>query len=113
MLAKPDAGLSTAAVYAAFDHLPPPPPPPDVSPPPGMDALSGWVRNDLWPAALALAPGLGATARALTTAGARAVLLCGSGTCLAGLFPDRAAAAAGLARLPPGGFRAVVEPLPR
>ena len=64
------------------------------------------------PAALALAPGLGATARALAAAGARGVLLCGSGTCLAGLFPDRAAAQDGLGRLPPGGFRAVVEPLP-
>ena len=113
LLAKPGAGLSTAAVYAAFDRLPPPPPAADTPAPPGIDALAGWARNDLWPAALALAPGLGATARALAAAGARGVLLCGSGTCLAGLFPDRAAAQDGLGRLPPGGFRAVVEPLPR
>lgn len=113
LLAKPAAGLSTAAVYAAFDRLPPPPPADGTSAPPGSEALAGWVRNDLWPAALALAPALGATARALAAAGAHGVLLCGSGTCLAGLFPDRVAAQAGLDRLPPGGFRAVVEPLPR
>ncbi len=40
-------------------------PPAATSAPPGMPALAGWVRNDLWPAALALAPALGATARAL------------------------------------------------
>jgi 4-diphosphocytidyl-2-C-methyl-D-erythritol kinase len=113
VLAKPQAGLSTAAVYAAFDRLPPPPAARDTPPPAGIDALAGWARNDLWPAALALAPGLGATARALAAAGARGVLLCGSGSCLAGLFPDRPAAQAALGRLPPGGFRAVVEPLPR
>ena len=101
VLAKPDAGLSTGEVYRAFDRLPPPPP----------DDPSGIVarpRNDLWPAALALAPGLGATARALAAAGADAVLLCGSGSCLAGLFPDRERARAGAQRLHGDGFRAVV-----
>ncbi len=39
------------------------------------------------------------------------MLLCGSGTCLAGLFADRGAAAAALELLPPEWFRAVVEPL--
>lgn len=113
LLAKPDGGLSTAAVYAAFDRLPPPPRVRDGEEAPPAGDLAGWVRNDLWPPALALAPALGATARALRVAGARAVLLCGSGTCLAGLFPDRVAAEAGLARLPGDGFRAVVESPPR
>ncbi len=113
LLAKPDAGLSTAAVYAAFDRLPPPGPAGDATAPASADELAGWVRNDLWPAALALAPRLGATARSLRAAGARAVLLCGSGSCLAGLYRDRGAAEAGLARLPGAGFRAVVEPVPR
>jgi len=111
VLAKAPGGLSTGAVYAAFDRLPPPASPADVPPPPGLPALAGWVRNDLWPAALALQPPLGATARALSAAGAEAVLLCGSGSCVAGLFPGRAAATAALARLPESWFRAVVEPL--
>ena len=110
LLAKPDAGLSTAAVYAAFDRLPAPPPAPRTPPPDGIDALAGWVRNDLWPAALAMAPGLGATARALRAAGARGVLLCGSGTCLAGLFAGPEPARRAMRGLPGAGFRAVVTP---
>jgi 4-diphosphocytidyl-2-C-methyl-D-erythritol kinase len=119
LLAKPAAGLSTAAVYRAFDRLPPPPsgPPPPLE---GAGVVAGSIndpyraevvaraRNDLWGAALAMAPGLGATARALAAAGADLVLLCGSGSCLAGLFRDRAAAEAAAARMAPGGFRAVV-----
>ena len=111
VLAKAPGGLSTAAVYAAFDRLPPPAPVADGAPPHGLPALAGWVRNDLWPAALALQPSLGATARALSAAGAEAVLLCGSGSCLAGLFPGRAAATAAHAGLPERWFRASVEPL--
>jgi 4-diphosphocytidyl-2-C-methyl-D-erythritol kinase len=174
LLAKPAAGLSTAAVYRAFDRLPPPSPPSPSQPPhrggpgvvagsindPARDevvapsrndpyrdevvarsgndpyrdevvarsgndpyrdevvARSGndpyWEevvarsRNDLWGAALALAPSLGATARALAAAGADRVLLCGSGSCLAGLFRDRARADEGAARMATAGFRAVV-----
>lgn len=112
VLAMPPTGLSTAQVYRAFDRLPPPPPPSGEvvarSRNEGSyDDLVARSRNDLWPAALALAPRLGATARALAAAGADAVLLCGSGSCLAGLFPGREAAEAGAARLPSGGFRAV------
>ena len=110
VLAKGDAGLSTAAVYGAFDRLPPPPAVVAGS----RNHLSyaevvAGSRNDLWGAALALAPGLGATARALAAAGADAVLLCGSGSCLAGLFPTRPDAEAAAARLDLPGFRAVVE----
>lgn len=117
VLAMGAAGLATADVYRAFDRLPAPPP---------EEAAPGEVvagsrneqpyrevvarsRNDLWPAALALAPGLGATARALAAAGADAVLLCGSGSCLAGLFATRPDAEAAAARLELPGFRAVVE----
>jgi 4-diphosphocytidyl-2-C-methyl-D-erythritol kinase len=128
LLAKPPAGLSTAAVYAAFDRLPPPPPTrerDDVvagsrndpirseivagsSNDPYLGEVVARSRNDLWGAALALAPGLGATARALAAAGADGVLLCGSGSCMAGLFRYRAGAEAAAARMGPGGFRAVV-----
>ena len=112
VLCRPDVGLSTPRVYAAFDRLPAPPPARDGDPPGDPRALAAWVRNDLWPAALALAPGLGATARALTAAGALAALLCGSGSCVAGLFPDRAAAEAALPRLPAGTLRAAVLSAP-
>jgi 4-diphosphocytidyl-2-C-methyl-D-erythritol kinase len=114
VLAKPALGLSTAAVYRAFDRLPAPPPPPPaiVASPSNRLAYGDLVacaRNDLWGAALALAPALGATARALAAAGADAVLLCGSGSCMAGLFATRPDAEAATARLDLPGFRAVVE----
>lgn len=113
VLAMPGLGLSTPAVYAAFDRLPAPPQLVRSPPPEGLPALAAWVRNDLWPPALALAPALGATARALSAAGARASLLCGSGSCVAGLFPDRPAAVAAAAHLPGGALLAVVVPAHR
>ena len=94
----------------AFDRLPAPAAQPAGEPPPRLPALAAWVRNDLWPAALALAPGLGAAARALAAAGAGAVLLCGSGSCLAGLYPDRTGRGGGGAGVAGRGFRAVVTP---
>jgi 4-diphosphocytidyl-2-C-methyl-D-erythritol kinase len=94
----PPRGLSTAAVYAAFDRGPPPPPA-DEGPAPSASGLAEWVRNDLWPAALALEPGLGRVARALRAAGAETALLCGSGSAVAGLVRDAAAAEACRARL--------------
>ncbi len=115
VLAKPETGLPTAAVYRAFDRLPPPPPPDDgalvagSTNDPYRAEVVARARNDLWPAALALAPGLGATARALAAAGADAVLLCGSGACVAGILRTRPDAEAAAARLRLPGFRAVVE----
>jgi 4-diphosphocytidyl-2-C-methyl-D-erythritol kinase len=114
VLAKGGAGLSTGAVYAAFDRLPPPPPPsPEVVAGSrnhlSYEEIVAGSRNDLWGAALALAPAMGAIARALAAAGADTVLLCGSGSCVAGLFPSRPDAEAGDARLRLPGFRAVVE----
>jgi 4-diphosphocytidyl-2-C-methyl-D-erythritol kinase len=110
LLVKGEAGLSTGEVYGAFDRLPAPAAHPAGEPPPRLPALAAWARNDLWPAALALAPGLGAAARALAAAGAGAVLLCGSGSCLAGLYPDRTGAEAAARTWPGGSFRAVVTP---
>jgi 4-diphosphocytidyl-2-C-methyl-D-erythritol kinase len=101
LLAMPRSGLATPAVYAAFDRMRPPAPDDGRRAPGGMPALAAWARNDLWPPALALRPGLGALARALRAAGARAALLCGSGSALAGLVDDRGAAERVLRRLPP------------
>ena len=106
----PPAGLSTAAVYARFDERPPPPEAFDDEPPPGMPQLGAWLRNDLWPAARDLAPSLAAREGALRAAGAPAVLLCGSGACMAGVFADRAAPRAAERLLDAPGFRAVVTP---
>ncbi|HET6690983.1 MAG TPA: 4-(cytidine 5'-diphospho)-2-C-methyl-D-erythritol kinase [Miltoncostaeaceae bacterium] len=110
LLTMPDAGLSTAAVYDRFDRDPPPPPAGGDDAPPAMPDLAGWLRNDLWPAARALAPGLAEREAALRAAGAPAVLLCGSGACLAGIFADREAAEAAAERLDAPGFRAVATP---
>ncbi|MGI9540039.1 MAG: 4-(cytidine 5'-diphospho)-2-C-methyl-D-erythritol kinase [Miltoncostaeaceae bacterium] len=98
VVTRPDARLSTSAVYGAFDRLAPPAVRASGEPP-DMPALAGWARNDLWPVALALSPRLAATARALTAAGARATLLCGSGSCVAGLADDVAHAERILGRL--------------
>jgi 4-diphosphocytidyl-2-C-methyl-D-erythritol kinase len=110
LLSMHPPGLSTGAVYARFDREAPPPPAGQEDPPAAMPALAGWLRNDLWPAARALAPELREREAALRAAGAPAVLLCGSGACLAGVFPDRAAAEAAERRLDAPGFRAVVTP---
>ncbi len=110
VLVRPEAGLATPEVYRAFDRLPPPPPGGPAAAPDGFAALCAWLRNDLWPAALALRPALARCARDLRAAGAAGVVMSGSGSCVAGLFPDRAAALAGAARLPGAGFRAVVTP---
>jgi len=91
VIARPAARLSTGAVYGAFDRLPPPSAAED-SEAPDMPGLSSWVRNDLWTAALGLAPEVARAARALRAAGAAATLLCGSGACVAGLCADREAA---------------------
>jgi 4-diphosphocytidyl-2-C-methyl-D-erythritol kinase len=99
VICGPAAQLSTAAVYRAFDELGDPGPL-DLTPPAGSWARDGWVANDLWPAARGLAPQLAAAADDLARLGARAVLLCGSGGALAGLWTSRHAADAAAARLP-------------
>ena len=92
LLAMPGYGLSTGAVYAAFDRMAAPPPGDGRPAPVGLPELARWVRNDLWPPALAMRPALGAVARALRAAGAEVALLCGSGSAVAGLFADEPAA---------------------
>jgi len=99
VICGPVAPLATAEVYGAFDRLGVARTV-DPDPPDGSWATGGWVTNDLWPAARAIAPGLVAAADDLTRLGARDVLLCGSGGAIAGLWTSRDAAQAAAARLP-------------
>ena len=92
VLVAPPAGLSTAAVYAAFDAMPAPPPHHDDPVPPDAAGLAAWCRNDLWPAARMLDPSLAGMHDALVAAGARPALLCGSGSALCGITGDAATA---------------------
>jgi 4-diphosphocytidyl-2-C-methyl-D-erythritol kinase len=93
VIAAADAGLSTPAVYRELDRqreagraLPPAPPNPAV-----LAALAGGdpvqlaphLSNDLEPAAIALAPALGATLATGRQLGALAAIVSGSGpTCV-------------------------------
>jgi 4-diphosphocytidyl-2-C-methyl-D-erythritol kinase len=81
----PQVGLSTAAVYRAFDALPAPRVDDAAAVPTDAGGLAGWCRNDLWPAARSLAPGLARIHEALGAAGASPALLCGSGSAIAGI----------------------------
>ena len=90
VVVPPVTGLSTPRVYRAFDRIARPAAPP--AEPPGSPWTAGWAVNDLWPAALACAPRLGAVARALRSLRPVTVLLCGSGGAMAALF-DREGAA--------------------
>ncbi len=110
VIVKPAVGLSTARVYRAFDERPPPPLAPAGPPPATFAELVGWVGNDLTDAATACHPPLADTFRMLTTAGAHATLLCGSGTAVAGLFPSREQAAAAATKC--ADLVAVVTPAP-
>ena len=92
LVAVPRFGCPTAQVYGAYDRLSPPPPDDDAPPPRAAAELAGWVRNDLWPAGLAVRPALGRVARDLAATGAVATLLCGSGSGMAALFRDRGSA---------------------
>lgn len=103
-------GLSTPAVYAAFDRCGAPAESIDSPSPDGFSGLLAWACNDLWTPALARAPWLGATARALAVAGAGTTLLCGSGSCIAGLFPDVHAAEAAARLMAPNAHPVVVTP---
>ena len=84
VLARIPIGLPTPMVYRAFDRMARPVRVPTRTVR-SFDELVANARNDLWPAALALAPALGRAARELAAAGACRVLLCGSGSTVAGL----------------------------
>ncbi len=92
VIVAPGVGLSTPAVYAAFDSLPDPEPDDNVPPPSDAAGLAAWCRNDLWAPAQSLAPQLIDVFEALGKAGAAPALLCGSGSAFCGITPTREAA---------------------
>jgi 4-diphosphocytidyl-2-C-methyl-D-erythritol kinase len=97
VLIPQDEGLSTADVYRAADEIGSTRATLD---PGGLRALAlrplpdlaAALENDLEPAALHLRPGLRQELEALTSAGALAARVTGSGPTTFGVFPDRAAA---------------------
>lgn len=101
VFAVAEGGLSTPAVYGAFDRLTAGTdiPAPEASAAlldalrtGDAAALAAAVHNDLQPAALSLAPHLSATLAAGTEAGALAALVSGSGPTTAFLAKDRTSA---------------------
>jgi 4-diphosphocytidyl-2-C-methyl-D-erythritol kinase len=125
LLVTPPWRLSTPAVFAAFDERPQPSGVISEATDALADALVSGVTgealatrtrdlrdaNDLWPAAVALAPGLGPQRDALERALGRPVLLSGSGPTLFCLYrsAEEAASAGRMlldeARSLPGGTR--------
>lgn len=101
LLVNPGVGVSTAAVFAAWDRT-------DRGPLPDGDALTIALdgRNDLEPPARMLAPAIDAVLAMLTAApGVRLARMSGSGATCFALFDraeDRAAAAATIRAAQPG-----------
>jgi 4-diphosphocytidyl-2-C-methyl-D-erythritol kinase len=99
LLVHPGVGLSTVAVYQAFDALAgaltPPGPGPTVRPPEGPlepEALARLLENDLEPAALRLCPPIARLRERIADSGAVAVGMSGSGPTLFGVFAGEAEA---------------------
>jgi len=100
VLANPRVAVPTPAVFAALAARTNPPLP--VLPPGGWPracAFAEWLqahsRNDLWPAALRIAPVLAKVRAALAaTPGCLLARMSGSGATCFGLYADRATAAA-------------------
>jgi 4-diphosphocytidyl-2-C-methyl-D-erythritol kinase len=96
VLANPGVPLATAAVFAGLAaHANPPM---SAPPPPELEAFVGWLaaqRNDLEPAAVALAPAIADLLAALAAQpGARLARMSGSGATCFALFAEEAAALA-------------------
>jgi 4-diphosphocytidyl-2-C-methyl-D-erythritol kinase len=100
VIVAPGVGLSTPAVYAAFDSLPDPEPDDNVPPPTDAAGLAAWCRNDLWAPAQSLAPQLIDVFEALGAAGAAPALLCGSGSAFCAITATPASADAIAHRVP-------------
>jgi 4-diphosphocytidyl-2-C-methyl-D-erythritol kinase len=102
-LVVPPVEVSTAAVYAAWDLLDGPEGPAtggnDL--PPALRGM-GPLRNDLYPAAAAVAPVIDEWRAEMVTRWGRPVILTGSGPTLFAFFVDEAEATAALEAAPVG-----------
>jgi len=102
-LVVPPVEVSTAAVYAVWDRLDGPVGPPtggnDL--PPSLRGL-GPLRNDLYPAAVAVAPEIDEWRAEMESRWGRPVILTGSGPTLFAFFVDEAEAIAALEAAPVG-----------
>jgi 4-diphosphocytidyl-2-C-methyl-D-erythritol kinase len=102
-LVVPPVEVSTAAVYSTWDRLDGPTGRPiggsDL--PPALRGL-GPLRNDLYPAAVAVAPEIDEWRAEMVSRWGRAVILTGSGPTLFAFFVDEAEAAASLEAAPVG-----------
>ncbi|WP_025323726.1 4-(cytidine 5'-diphospho)-2-C-methyl-D-erythritol kinase [Deferrisoma camini] len=97
----PGVNLSTARVFSRFARgLTSPGPAPRIAQF-NFRGVRAQVRNDLEPPARAECPEVAEAVEALRGAGAAAAAMTGSGSAAFGLYPDRGAAEAGLARLGP------------
>jgi 4-diphosphocytidyl-2-C-methyl-D-erythritol kinase len=83
VIVKPECGVSTAEAYRALDG---------IAGRQSARSTSAWpscsASNDFEAVVFELAPGLRAERQNLLDAGARSVLLCGSGSALAAFMPD-------------------------
>jgi len=116
LLVTPAHGMSTPAVFQAFDRLPSPGPGAAVATQAlsarwrgvleGADLAGGAAAlrdaNDLWPAVALLAPGMARTRDVLEATLGRPVLLTGSGSTLVALYPSAEAARVAADRIRPG-----------
>lgn len=107
----PDLALETAAVYRAWDELDGPagPPVPEAALPPALRPYAP-LANDLYPAAVAVAPRLDDWRAELETAWGVPVSMTGSGSGLFAYFPTlgEATAATAASPIPARAARAVI-----
>jgi 4-diphosphocytidyl-2-C-methyl-D-erythritol kinase len=117
VLVPQDEGLSTADVYRTADaigstrqRLDPDALRALAAQP--LSDLAGALENDLEPAALHLRPDLARELDALTSAGAMAARVTGSGPTTFGVFPDRESAEQAAAALSSGALVTALRPMP-
>lgn len=108
LIVAPDSGISAAEAYGWWsEDATSAEAPPEILPAP--DRLASWdtieelAANDLGPPVERRRPELGAAREALEATGATVALLCGSGSCVAGIFPAEAQRDAARAGLVSGG----------
>jgi 4-diphosphocytidyl-2-C-methyl-D-erythritol kinase len=111
VIAKPDEGLSTPAVFKTY-HEVPPPPKGDMETFLEAMKMGDWERaapamaNDLEAAAISLCPHIGEIQKQVESVGALRALMTGSGTSVIGWFADQKQAERAAAQLSQAGIHA-------